>query len=46
MLMFGPMQKFASTPSGKVAKAIANLAKPGQDGVFIHENESINALAG
>jgi len=46
MLMFGPMQKFASTPSGKVAKAIANLAKAGDDGVFIHENESINALAG
>jgi uncharacterized protein YbjT (DUF2867 family) len=46
ILMFGPMQKFASTPSGKVAKAIASLAKPGDDGVFIHENESINALAG
>ena len=46
MLMFGPMQKFASTPSAKVAKAIANLAKSGDDGVFIHENESINALAG
>jgi uncharacterized protein YbjT (DUF2867 family) len=46
MLMFGPMQKFASTPSAKVAKAIANLAKSGDDGVFIHENESINTLAG
>lgn len=46
MLMFGPMQKFASTPSGKVAKAIAALAKPGDDGVFVHENESINTLAG
>ena len=46
ILMVGPMQKFASTPSGKVAKAIANLAKPGDDGVFIHENESINTLAG
>ena len=46
ILMFGPMQKFASTPSDKVAKAIANLAKPGDDGVFIHENESINTLAG
>lgn len=46
LLMFGPMQKFASTPSGKVAKAIAALARRGDDGVFIHENESINALAG
>ena len=46
MLMFGPMQKFASTPSGKVAMAITNLAKSGDDGVFIHENESINTLAG
>lgn len=46
MLMFGPMRKFASTPSGKVAKAIANLAKSGDEGVFIHENESINTLAG
>jgi uncharacterized protein YbjT (DUF2867 family) len=46
MLMFGPMQKFASTPSGKVAKAITNLAKAGDDGVFVHENESINTLAG
>jgi uncharacterized protein YbjT (DUF2867 family) len=46
ILMFGPMQKFASTPSGKVAKAIANLAKAGDDGVFVHENESINTLAG
>jgi uncharacterized protein YbjT (DUF2867 family) len=46
ILMFGPMQKFASTPSGKVAKAIANLAKSADHGVFIHENESINTLAG
>jgi len=46
ILMFGPMQKFASTPSGKVAKAISNLAKPAEDGVFAHENASINALAG
>ena len=46
ILMLGPMRKFGSTPSGKVAKAIANLAKSGDDGVFIHENESINTLAG
>lgn len=46
ILMFGPMRKFASTPSGKVAKAIANLAKSADHGVFIHENESINTLAG
>lgn len=46
LLMFGSMQKFASTPSDKVAKAIAALVRRHEDGVFIHENESINALAG
>lgn len=46
MLMFGPMKKYASTPSDKVAKAIAALANRNDHGVFIHENVSINALAG
>jgi hypothetical protein len=46
MLMFGPMKKYASTPSDKVAKAIAALANRNDHGVFIHENASINTLAG
>jgi len=46
MLMFGPMKKYASTPSGKVAKAISALANRNEDGVFIHENDAINTLAG
>lgn len=45
MLMFGPMKKFASTPSEKVAKAIAVLANRADEGVFIHENEAIRTLA-
>ena len=45
MLMFGPMKKFASTPSEKVAKAIAVLANSTDEGVFIHENEAIRTLA-
>jgi uncharacterized protein YbjT (DUF2867 family) len=46
LLMIGAMRKFASTPSDKVAKAIATLASSSDEGVFIHENDSINALAG
>ena len=46
LLMFGPMKRYASTPSDKVAKAIAALANRHDGGVFIHENDSINALAG
>lgn len=46
MLMISGMRKFASTPSPKVAKAIATLASSDDDGVFIHENDSIDALAG
>ena len=46
LLMFGPMKKYASTPSDKIAKAIAALANRHEGGVFIHENDSINALAG
>lgn len=46
LFMIGPMQKFASTPSDKLAKAIAVLATKNGDGVFIHENAAIRALAG
>jgi uncharacterized protein YbjT (DUF2867 family) len=46
MLMLGPMKKFASTPSDKLAKAIMVLADRHDSGIFIHENESIRALAG
>jgi uncharacterized protein YbjT (DUF2867 family) len=46
MLMIGRLGKFASTPSDKVAKAIAALASTSDEGVFIHENDSINTLAG
>ncbi len=46
LLMFGPLKKFASTPSSKLAQAIAALANCHDDGVFIHENDAIGALAG
>lgn len=45
MLMFGALRKFASTPSAKVAMAVRALASNSDEGVFIHENDSINALA-
>ena len=45
MLMFGPLKKFASTPSDKLAKAIAALANCQGEGIFIHENDAIGALA-
>lgn len=44
-LMLGPLSKFRSTPSAKVAKVIAMLAAGGGEGRFIHENDEINALA-
>jgi uncharacterized protein YbjT (DUF2867 family) len=46
LLMLGPLSKYRSTPSAKVARAIAALAGCAGQGVFIHENERINALAG
>lgn len=46
LLMFGPLSKYRSTPSAKVARAIAALAAFGGQSVFIHENDEINALAG
>jgi uncharacterized protein YbjT (DUF2867 family) len=45
-LMVGPMRKYASTPSHILAQAIAALADKSEHGVFIHENDSIRALAG
>lgn len=45
-LMLGPMRRFASTPSDLLAKAIAALASKNDDGIFIHENDSIRSLAG
>jgi hypothetical protein len=44
--MIGPMRKYASTPSHILAQAIAALADRPEHGVFIHENDSIRALAG
>lgn len=46
MLMLGPLKKFASTPSDRLAKAIAALANCQDAGVLIHENAEIGALAG
>ena len=45
MLMIGPLKKFASTPSDSLAKAIAALASGKGTGIFIHENDEIDALA-
>jgi uncharacterized protein YbjT (DUF2867 family) len=46
ILMMGPLGKYRSTPSVKVARAIAALVAAGGQGKFIHENDSIDALAG
>lgn len=45
-LMLGSLGKYRSTPSVKVAKAIAALVTLKGQGRFIHENDEINALAG
>lgn len=45
-LMIGSMRRFASTPSHLLAQAIAALADTPDEGVFIHENDSIRARAG
>jgi uncharacterized protein YbjT (DUF2867 family) len=45
LFMVGPMRKYASTPSDSVARAIAALARSQDDGTFIHQNDSITALA-
>lgn len=45
-LMIGPLRRFASTRSDRLAKAITALANMHDDGIFIHENDSIRALAG
>lgn len=46
LLLVGPLSKFRSTPSAKVAQAVVTLALAGGHGRFIHENDSIHALAG
>lgn len=46
LLLWGPLSPYRSTPSAKVAQAIVNLTQLGGQGRFIHENESIDALAG
>ena len=46
MLMLGPLSKYRSTPSDRVARAIVTLALGGGYGRFIHENDSISALSG
>ncbi len=46
LLMFGSLGRYRSTPSAKVAQAIAALVAGGGKGKFIHENDKINALAG
>ncbi len=46
LLMLGSLSRYRSTPSAKVARAIAALAAGAGEGRFIHENDEINALAG
>jgi uncharacterized protein YbjT (DUF2867 family) len=46
LLMLGPLSRYRSTPSAKVAQAIVTLAIGGGHGKHIHENDSIRALAG
>jgi uncharacterized protein YbjT (DUF2867 family) len=46
MLMLGGFSRYRSTSSAKVAKAIAKLSECVGQGRFIHENDSIDALAG
>jgi uncharacterized protein YbjT (DUF2867 family) len=46
LLMLGRMARYRSTPSAKVAQAIAALALGGGQGQHIHENDAIRALAG
>ena len=45
LLLWGPLSKYRSTASLSVAQAIVALAVGGGQGRFIHENESIDALA-
>jgi uncharacterized protein YbjT (DUF2867 family) len=46
LFMLGNLSRYRSTPSDKVAKAIAALVAENGQGNFIHENDSIMALAG
>jgi uncharacterized protein YbjT (DUF2867 family) len=45
MLLMGPLSRYASIESEKVAAAIANLAETNDKGDFINENNAINTLA-
>lgn len=45
-LLHGPLRRYRSIDSVKVASAIASLAVSGGQGTFIHENDAIAALAG
>jgi uncharacterized protein YbjT (DUF2867 family) len=46
LLMLGSLSRYRSTPSAKVARAIAALVAGTGQGRFIHENDEIIALAG
>lgn len=46
LLMLGPLSKYRSTPSDRVARAIVTLALGGGYGRFIHQNDSISSLSG
>jgi uncharacterized protein YbjT (DUF2867 family) len=46
LAMLGPLSKYRSTPSDRVARAMVTLALGGGYGRFIHENDSISALSG
>lgn len=46
LFLHGPLRRYASTPSAKVAQAIVTLALSEGHGAHIHENREIEALAG
>jgi uncharacterized protein YbjT (DUF2867 family) len=46
LFMLASLSRYRSTPSDKVAKAISALVAENEQGKFIHENDSIAALAG
>ncbi|MGB5077269.1 MAG: NAD(P)H-binding protein [Sphingorhabdus sp.] len=46
LLMQGSLQRYRSIDSAVVAHAVINLSMQSGAGIFIHENESITALAG
>jgi hypothetical protein len=46
LLLWGSLSRYRSTASASVARAIVTLSLGGGHGQFIHENDSIAALAG